>query len=44
MLYEGLNGVNRQLSNGLKFSRQPSKTVIFFYTYIPSTVKNADWY
>ena len=35
---EGLNGVNRQPSNGLKFNRQSSKKVIF----LPSTVKNAD--
>ena len=31
-------GLTRQLSNGLKFNRQPSKTVIF----LPSTVKNAE--
>ena len=26
----GLNGVNRQSSNGLKFNRQPSKNVICY--------------
>ena len=36
----GLNGVNRQLLNGLKFlNRQPSKSISF----LPSTVKNAEW-
>ncbi len=29
-LYEGLNGVNRQPSNGLKINRQPSKTEYFY--------------
>ena len=29
-LHEGLNGVNRQLSRGLKFNCQPSQKVIFF--------------
>ena len=29
-LYEGLNGVNRQPSNGLKSNRQPSKTEYFY--------------
>ena len=29
LLQEGLNGVNRQPSNGLKFNRQPSKKDIF---------------
>ena len=32
---EGLSGVNRQLSNGLRFNLPPSKKVIF----LPSTVK-----
>ena len=27
---EGLNGVNRQASNGLKINRQPSKTEYFY--------------
>ena len=27
--YEGLNGVNRQPSKGLKFNREQSKTIIF---------------
>ena len=27
---EGLNGVNRQPSNGLKINRQPSKTEYFY--------------
>ena len=27
--YDGLNGVNRQPTNGLKFNRQQSKKVIF---------------
>ena len=26
-IFEGLNGVNRQPSNNLKFNRQPSKTL-----------------
>ena len=29
-LLEGLNGVNRQPSNGLKINRQPSKTDYFY--------------
>ena len=29
-LDEGLNGVNRQPSNGLKINRQPSKTGYFY--------------
>ena len=29
LLQEGVNGVNRQPSNGLKFNRQPSKKDIF---------------
>ena len=29
-LYEGLNGVNRQPSNGPKINRQPSKTEYFY--------------
>ena len=28
--FEGLNGVNRQPSNGLKINRQPSKTEYFY--------------
>ena len=28
---EGLNGVNRQPSNALKFNRQTSKKVIFYF-------------
>ena len=27
---EDLNGVNRQLSNGLKFNRQPRKKLFFY--------------
>ena len=34
--FEGANGVDRQLSNGLKFNRQPSKKVSFS----PSTVRS----
>ena len=30
VLKEGLNGVNRQPSNGLKINRQPSKTEYFY--------------
>ena len=30
LLKEGLNGVNRQPSNGLKINRQPSKTEYFY--------------
>ena len=29
-LKEGVNGVNRQASNGLKINRQPSKTEYFY--------------
>ena len=34
--FEGANGVDRQLSNGLKFNRQPSKKV----SLSPSTVRS----
>ena len=30
VLYEGLNGVNRQPSNGPKINRQPSETEYFY--------------
>ena len=30
VIKEGLNGVNRQPSNGLKINRQPSKTEYFY--------------
>ena len=38
LVEEGLDGVNRQPSKGLKLNRQPSKKVIFD----PQPVKNAD--